>query len=145
MISDRTTLSVFDDKRMFSRNFNVVKSGKATGTTKGELMHGLLSIKVDSQFSAPGYFAFSNCYAIDESDEGPFFTHGDSGSGVFVIDNDSLRPLGIAFAFLHSTTAVCRVDKIVKELALEIVGRQRVCSEDQKSGRSDKPECMDCS
>lgn len=114
-------------------------------------MHGFLSLKVDSQFSAPGYFAFSNCYAIKESDKGPFFKHGDSGSGVFVIDNDSLRPLGIAFAFLNSETAVCRVDKIVKKLALEIVGclenseLQNVCSENRNLGRSDKPECMECS
>lgn len=136
---------------MFGGNFNVVKLGKSTGKTKGKLMHGFLSIKVNSKFSAPGYFAFSNCYAIQESDEGPFFKNGDSGSGVFVIDKDSLRPLGIAFAFLNSYTAVCRIDKIVKKLDLEIVGSleisqlENVCSENRKSGRSDKPERMECS
>lgn len=112
-------------------------------------MHGFLTIKVDSQFLAPGYLAFSNCYAIKNSDNTPFFTHGDSGSGVFVIDNDTLRPLGIAFAFLNSETAVCRIDKIVQELALEIVGGpknnqlQTVCFENRKSHQANKPERME--
>lgn len=105
---------------------------------------------MDSQFLAPGYLAFSDCYAIKDSDNGPFFTHGDSGSGVFVIDNDSLRPLGIAFAFLNSETAVCRVDKIVQELGLEIVGGhensqlQTICFANRKSHQAKKPERMDC-
>lgn len=147
---NRTTVPVFnDDYRIFAGNFKVVKSGKATGLTEGKLMHGFLSIKVDSQFLAPGYLAFFNCYAIKNSDNGPFFTHGDSGSGVFVIDDDTLRPLGIAFAFLNSETAVCRVDKIVQELALEIVGGpennqlQTVCFENRKSHQANKPERME--
>lgn len=53
-----------------------------------------------------------------------FFKDGDSGSGVYVIENDgTLKPLGIAFAYLQlqSKTAVCRIDEIVDKFGLQIV------------------------
>lgn len=85
-------------------------------------MHGFLSIKVDGSLVAPGYFAFSNCYAVSRFDNGHFFYPGDSGCGVYVKYSDGrLKPLGIGFAFLNSETAVCRIDKIVDKLGLDIV------------------------
>lgn len=40
----------------------------------------------------------------------------------FVIENDITRkPLGIAYAYLSSQTAVCRIKEIIKKLGLTIV------------------------
>lgn len=40
----------------------------------------------------------------------------------FVIENDiTLKPLGIAYAYLGSQTAVCRIKEIIKKLGLTIV------------------------
>lgn len=70
-----------------------------------------------------GYIAFNNCYAVENMGEmNNFFRPGDSGSGVFAIEyGQILKPLGIAFAFLSSETAVCKIDTIIDELDLTIV------------------------
>lgn len=100
----------------------VIKSGRTTGRRVGVLQHGILSVKVDKSFLSRGYFAFFNCYAIGNTNSQVFFTGGDSGSGVSVIEKDgTLKPLGIAFAYLNSQTAVCRIDEIIKSLQLNIV------------------------
>lgn len=64
-----------------------------------------------------------NCYAIeDNTDIQPFFLEGDSGSGVYVMENGKpSKPLGIAFAYLDSQTAVCNIAMIVDKLDLQIV------------------------
>lgn len=101
----------------------VTKSGRTTGTTIGYLIEDSLSIKVDMSFLSMGYFAFYNCYAVENrTKEEAFFMQGDSGSGVFVMEKDkTLKPVGIAFASLLSQTAVCKIDTIIKKLDLKIV------------------------
>lgn len=101
---------------------SVIKTGRTTGTTVGVLKNNTLSVRVNKSFLSRGYFAFFNCYAIENTSNEIFFNEGDSGSGVFVKESDgALKPLGIAFAFLNSQTAVCRIDEIVKSLDLTIV------------------------
>lgn len=105
---------------------NVTKTGRSTGTTYGRLERDSLSISVDKSFAANGYMSFYNCYEVlDKTGFDPFFKPGDSGSGVFVEKEDgTLKPLGIAFAFMNSQTAVCKIDAIVNELQLAIVNKQ---------------------
>lgn len=101
---------------------SVIKTGRTTGTTVGVLKNNTLSVRVNKSFLSRGFFAFFNCYAIENTSNEIFFREGDSGSGVFVKESDgALKPLGIAFAFLNSQTAVCRIDEIVKSLDLTIV------------------------
>lgn len=94
----------------------VIKRGKTSGITRGCLTEGTLSFPLYGSY-------FSCCYAIENIDnDGPFFLPGDSGSGVYVIkDGKPKIPLGIAFAFLNSKTAVCKISEIVDELGLQIV------------------------
>lgn len=98
----------------------VVKTGRTTGETIGILKGDDLVCRIDE---SSGYLTFFDCYyVIDKEIEDPFFRDGDSGSGVFLIDDDGkLKPLGIAFAYLFSKTAVCKIDSIVDTLDLEIV------------------------
>lgn len=100
---------------------SVIKTGRTTGTTVGVLQNNILSVKVHHSILSRGFFAFFNCYAIGNTSE-VFFREGDSGSGVFVKESDgTIKPLGIAFAYMNSQTAVCRIDEIVKSLDLTIV------------------------
>lgn len=93
----------------------VTKRGKTTGITRGYLTEETLSFPLNDSY-------FSCCYAIENINNDPFFLPGDSGSGVYVIkDRKPKIPLGIAFAFLNSKTAVCNIREIVDELGLQIV------------------------
>lgn len=104
---------------------NVIKTGRTTGTTRGKLILDSLKIRVDKSFAAIGYMTFSNCFEVIDRGFEAFFRPGDSGSGVFVEkENGTLQPLGIAFAYMNSQTAVCKIDAIVKELKLAIVNKQ---------------------
>lgn len=101
----------------------VTKTGRTTGTTYGYLKDNCLTVRVNRSLLSRGYFAFFNCYAIeDNTDIQPFFLEGDSGSGVYVMENGKpSKPLGIAFAYLDSQTAVCNIAMIVDKLDLQIV------------------------
>ncbi|XP_065938350.1 uncharacterized protein [Magallana gigas] len=44
----------------------VTKTGRTTGKTNGYLMDDSLTVKVDRSFLSRGYFAFFNCYAIED-------------------------------------------------------------------------------
>lgn len=101
----------------------VTKTGRTTGTTYGYLKDNCLTVRVNRSFLSRGYFAFFNCYAIeDNTDIQPFSLEGDSGSGVYVMENGKpSKPLGIAFAYLDSQTAVCNIAMIVDKLDLQIV------------------------
>lgn len=120
---EKEILPVADDKNLtFDGTMEVIKSGRSTGTRVGVLQHNILSVRVDKSFLSRGYFAFFKCYAIGNTKSKAFFKGGDSGSGVYVIEKDgTLKPLGIAFAYLLSQTAVCRIDEIIESLGLEIV------------------------
>lgn len=100
----------------------VTKRGTATGTTYGYLMDDSLSLKMEV---SGVYFQCSNCYVIESiNNDDPFFLEGDSGSGVYVIDKYSrkpIKPLGIAFAFKDWQTAVCNISETVDALGLQIV------------------------
>lgn len=101
----------------------VTKIGRTTGETMGYLIGDDLVCRVDESFMSSGFLIFFDCYSVDNMEIGnPFFRDGDSGSGVYLIDRDeSLKALGIAFAYLSSITAVCKIDMIVDKLDLEIV------------------------
>lgn len=101
----------------------MTKTGRTTGTTYGHLIEKSITVRVDKSFSSRGYFAFHNCYAIEDiSENQPFFRKGDSGSGVYLMENRKpSKPLGIAFAYLNSVTAVCKIGMIVDKLDLQIV------------------------
>lgn len=57
-----------------------------------------------------------------------FLDKGDSGSGVFVIDerDNSLKPLGIAFAFYCSKTAVCKIGQITDAFNVSVYDHEEL-------------------
>lgn len=123
LLAGKETLKVAKEDDLVIEKDIVTKTGRTTGTTYGCLIDDSLTVKVDRSFLSRGYFAFFNCYAIeDKTDDQPFFLEGDSGSGVYVMENGKpSKPLGIAFAYLDSQTAVCNIGMIVDKLDLQIV------------------------
>lgn len=99
-----------------------MKRGGSTGETEGLLTGNTLSVCVDKDFSFGGFYYFARCFSIESIDR-PFFEKGDSGSGVFVMENGKpTKPLGIAFAklMINHNTAVCRIDKITEAFGLSV-------------------------
>lgn len=115
------TLPIFKVSELDTqRGEDVFKIGRTTGPTTGHLKRTgtSLTFKMDK---AKEFMIFKQCYSVEGNGES-FFQKGDSGSGVFVITNDgTLKPLGIAFAFSMSETAVCKIEKIVDKLDLVII------------------------
>lgn len=101
---------------VFNGSMTVKKRGRTTGDTTGQLVGDCLYVRVYSTQVHGRYYEFENCFAVKQMDNTkPFFQKGDSGSGVFVIDkkdNNSLKPLGVAFASYFSKTAVCKIGEI---------------------------------
>lgn len=69
-----------------------------------------------------GFYFFDRCFAVEDI-SGPFFNLVDSGSGVFLTENEHpTKPLGIAFAKLdyEPITFVCRIDQVAKAFKLRL-------------------------
>lgn len=119
-LTDIKKLQIADGRNLrFDRSIKVFKRGGTTGETEGYLSDNSLSVCLDF---TNGFYFFDRCYAV-ESINSPFFEPGDSGSGVFLIENGvPTKPLGIAFAFQKrsQTTAVCRIDKIIDAFNLSV-------------------------
>eukprot|EP00105_Crassostrea_gigas_P038340 XP_019922488.1 PREDICTED: uncharacterized protein LOC109618667 [Crassostrea gigas] len=115
-------LQIADENILQFNVSKVIKRGGSTGETEGLLTGNTLSVCVDKDLSSGGFYHFDRCFSI-ESIGRPFFEKGDSGSGVFVMENGKpTKPLGIAFAklMINHNTAVCRIDKIAEAFGLSI-------------------------
>lgn len=131
----------------FDGETKVTKSGRTTGTTIGDLKDDSLTFRVETFFMSRGFIAFYNCYAVENIlGMNDFFKQGDSGSGVFVIENgQTLKPLGIAFAFLSSQTAVCKINRIINKLDLTIMrygDSKQKQADNISSERNQEPMCF---
>lgn len=139
------TLPIFKVSELDTqRGEDVFKIGRTTGPTTGHLKRTgtSLTFKMDK---AKEFMIFKQCYSVEGNGES-FFQKGDSGSGVFVITNDgTLKPLGIAFAFSMSETAVCKIETIVDKLDLVIIKSPNMAEVFSKFKKKRKEEEMNWS
>lgn len=118
-------IPVADDKRLcFDNTWKVMKRGKESDLTTGVLHKIEPTVRISFPESRR-YYEFRNCYSIqDETFDKTFFRLGDSGSGVFILDNNdqSIAALGIAFArgVRGHVTYVCKIKDISDEFNLSI-------------------------
>lgn len=97
----------------------VTKTGRTTKTTNGYVHERHLSISLPLRGRR---YLFFKCYGIKpDEDTDVFADNGDSGSGVFLNDNGSLKPLGIIIGSMNTKSVVCKIDKIVNDLSLQII------------------------
>lgn len=121
---------VADEKCLrFDGSLKVTKRGRTTNVTTGTLTEGNSSVRIHSTLKPRCYYSFQNCYTVSDDPENmPFFEEGDSGSGVFLLDDckRNMTPLGIAFARgdLSNTTFVCKIQHIVQQFELSICQNQ---------------------
>lgn len=109
-----------DEKNLlFNGSMLVKKRGRTTGDTIGKLVNKdmPLCVRVHGRI-----YEFKNCFCVKQINKEPFFEKGDSGSGVYLIDekDGSLKPVGIAFAFFCSETAVCKIREIVEAFNVSV-------------------------
>lgn len=115
-INNEAKIAIFN-KNMKSE---VLKTGKSTGITNGYIYNRKLTIEF---WQGKGHYKFSNCYGIKSNNDHDHFAKiGDSGSGVFLVEKDNtLKPLGLFFAYIGKIAVVCKIGKILDELDLKIV------------------------
>ena len=110
-VSELSGLNIVnEDDVQCERTTLVSKKGRSKKVTIGILSENTISIKVNNIW-------FKNCFCIyNYSDSEQFFEEGDSGSGVFLIDEkgEPKKALGIAFAFSSTETCVCDIRNIVQ-------------------------------
>lgn len=114
-----------ENSLLFNGSMSVKKRGRTTGDTIGKLVGDCMPISVPCTKVHQRYYEFENCFVVKHNAETIFFDKGDSGSGVFLIDenDNSLKPLGIAFAyFLSSKTAVCKIRQITNAFNVSVYG-----------------------
>lgn len=114
-----------EDSLDFKGSMMVKKRGRTTGVTLGKLVDKSCNFKIISKAVNEKYYDFKNCFVVKQINEkSPFFAEGDSGSGVFLIDekDGSLKPLGIAFAFAHRglKTYVCKIKQITNAFDVSV-------------------------
>lgn len=114
-----------EDSLDFKDSMMVKKRGRTTGVTLGKLVDRFCNFKINSKAVKGKYYNFKDCFVVQQINEkSPFFAEGDSGSGVFLIDekNGSLKPLGIAFAFSHwrLKTYVCKIEQITNAFDVSV-------------------------
>lgn len=102
----------------------VKKTGRTTETTHGQLEGIMDSVNrlPDSDCGLPMHFDLVY-FVTDMYSDDPFFKPGDSGSGVFVLGEKIDLPLGIAIGFSDEDecTFVCKIDKVLEDLDIDIV------------------------
>lgn len=113
-----------ENSLQFNRSILVKKRGRTTGDIIGKLVNDCMYVRVYSTKVHGRYYEFKYCFAVKQKDETTFFHKGDSGSGVFLIDkkDNSLKPLGIAFTFFQSKTAVCKIRQITDAFLKTLLG-----------------------
>lgn len=111
----------------------VTKKGQTSGQTNGKLVHTGFSFRCSFNRFPKCYFVFKRCYEIQDLNGESFFELGDSGSGVFVTENNGkAKPLGIAFARKDNgdITLVCRLSPIIEKCNLVIYEEEEKMEEE---------------
>lgn len=100
----------------------VRKRGTTTRETEGILVSGIMTVRIDN-VACPVKYRFDFCYEIKNKVGGrPFFEAGDSGSGVYLMDNrGNKKPLGIAFAYgINGDTYACNIENVTRAFDLSL-------------------------
>lgn len=100
----------------------VRKKGTTTGETEGILVSRIVTVRIDN-VTCPVKYRFDFCYEIkNKVGSKPFFEAGDSGSGVYLMDNrGNKKPLGIAFAYsINGNTYACKIENVTRAFDLSL-------------------------
>lgn len=113
----RAAVNVYD-------NLKVYKRGRTTSVTEGRL-NGEMTLRIDNPHIQGAILTLKKCLQIERSNDGSiFFDGGDSGSGVFLLEEKTrrLNPLAIAFGMFEDsgTTLACPLENVLSTLNVSI-------------------------
>nr|XP_022308693.1 uncharacterized protein LOC111114603 isoform X3 [Crassostrea virginica] len=117
-----------EDDLTFDGETVVTKTGRTTGTSFGVLCYDTCVFRTNDPEVRGKYYSFPNCYGIiDQDDNHPFFERGDSGSGVYLSQQNKKtnKVLGIGIGIASDTdgsdvTFVCNIIEIVRAFNIVI-------------------------
>ena len=108
----------------------VTKTGGVTGTTTGILKNNNIQFDMSEEEDTEISFVFKKCYEILD-DKQQFFKLGDSGSGVFLFQENGKnnKALGIGIAIGTNTssknsTFVCNIKEILEKFDIDVPQKQ---------------------
>ncbi|KAJ8313363.1 hypothetical protein KUTeg_009149 [Tegillarca granosa] len=109
-----------DDDYLYS---DVVKCGRTTSLTTGLIMNDGMECKYDDSLNNFFVILQNQYQIISNHDRTSFFKPGDSGSGVYIVQDGNYHPIGIAIASQNEDGEVCFVTPlkyILESLDLEM-------------------------
>lgn len=110
----RAAVNVYD-------NLKVYKRGRTTSVTEGRL-NGEMTLRIDNPHIQGAILTLKKCLQIERGRL--FFDGGDSGSGVFLLEEKTrrLNPLAIAFGMFEDsgTTLACPLENVLSTLNVSI-------------------------
>ncbi|KAJ8313364.1 hypothetical protein KUTeg_009150 [Tegillarca granosa] len=109
-----------DDDYLYS---DVVKCGRTTSLTTGLIMNDGMECKYEDSLNNFFVILQNQYQIISNHDRTSFFKPGDSGSGVYIVQDGNYHPIGIAIASQNEDGEVCFVTPlkyILESLDLEM-------------------------
>ena len=100
----------------------VTKTGGVTGNTTGILSNMNVMAGLTLREDCSICFPFYNCFEISNNNH-QFFANGDSGSGVFLCNENGIRTnkaIGIGVAIRNNSTLVCNIREIVRAFNIDV-------------------------
>lgn len=101
----------------------VIKKGKISDVTFGYITDFNFSFKWKKLHQKEQIIILPQCYRIArQKADKPFMLKGDSGCGVFLIDEQEriLKPLGIGFGIFKTHAIVCKIKHVLDNFNLAI-------------------------
>ena len=105
------------------KTHNVIKKGKISDVTFGYITNSKFPCRWKHLSQKGEIIVLRKCYTIArQKDDTPFMLKGDSGCGVFLIDEKerNLKPLGIGIAISKTHAVVCKIKHVLDSFDLAI-------------------------
>ena len=105
------------------KTHKVIKKGKISDVTFGKIYKYNVSCRLKHLSQKGEINVLRKCYTIArQKDDTPFMLKGDSGCGVFLIDEKerNLKPLGIGIGILGTHAVVCKIKHVLDSFDLAI-------------------------
>lgn len=132
-VAETETVDIYDENDGIL-DIEVMKTGRTTGIRFGNLF-GEMSANIEQPVGSGNKYRFDSIYVVNKiRDQKTFFELGDSGSGVFVAENQKpVKALGIGIGIAVGTkfpqTYVCKIANILNTLKLDIVRYREINKE----------------
>lgn len=130
-ISENTVLHCATEIDLSKGKTVVMKTGRTTGSTTGLFFYDSLLFRAINNQDDGRFYLFPNCYGILDRENKPFFKPGDSGSGIYLNNNNNKKIVGIGIAIARdfennrNITFACKIQEIVEAFNIDAYTTQQ--------------------